>query len=164
MCFNGKRTLKRWNIPLPKEHYGFISSLSPACCFISEAGSPGPLPHRDKSLEHCLPGKPSETLKNAKLCTCAGDRERETHTDRQTDGEREGEREIVMEQKEPGRSGAGVEVSVTTVIPPVILPLSIKLIKLLSRSLEATAVSEIYPRLTAQRIHFPRIHALYSVD
>lgn len=56
---------------LPKEYYRFISRLNPACRFISEAGSPVSLPHYDKSLEHCLLGKLSETLKTAMVCTCA---------------------------------------------------------------------------------------------
>lgn len=62
------------------------SSLKEYCGF-SESGlsfyfrgwlSVGLLSHCDKSLEHCLPGKISETLKTAMLCTCGGgERERE---------------------------------------------------------------------------------------
>lgn len=62
---------------LPKEHCRFISSLSPARHFISDAGSLRSLPHRYKSLGHCLLGKLLETLKPAMLFAGVGERQRE---------------------------------------------------------------------------------------
>lgn len=85
---------------LPKQHYRFISSLNPACRFVSEAGSGGSLPH-------CVLGKLSETLS-----TCAEETE--------TDSNRRREEAMTGSRMKHGRPERGEEVSVQTVILPVV--------------------------------------------
>lgn len=90
---------------LPKEHCRFISSLNPACHCISEAGSLGSLPHCDKSPEHCLLGKLSETVKTAMLFPGAAERKRERKIMKYRETERG---EILIESIKNRRSSVSV--------------------------------------------------------
>ena len=83
VCFNGKRILRGGIFPTRGALQVYFQSESSVSFLFQKAGSPGSLPHCDKSRERRLLGRRSETLKSALLSAGGGETERQRERERE---------------------------------------------------------------------------------